>query len=214
MRRRILASVGGKPLPYKRPLSYISCTGTQYIDTGIKMMNDLEFESKINIETVVYNQFFIGAYFPNNRRFYIVYISGGRLGFGYGSGNSGGTSTLNMNEDVIIKTILKNGDQRGYVNGLLSYSKTLEEDVGLDLTIKLGKSKAVGDEEFVSGKFFFAKINQNGREMNLIPVMSLNDEPCMYDLATGRGGMNHDGTPRDDGLYFNRGTGTFGYEEL
>lgn len=33
---------------------------------------------------------------------------------------------------------------------------------------------------------------------------------AMYDKR-GVGGMNGDGTARNDGLYFNRGTGNFGY---
>ena len=43
--------------------------------------------------------------------------------------------------------------------------------------------------------------------IDLIPVR-INGEGAMYDI-NGVGGINSDGSYREDGLYFNRGTGTF-----
>ena len=63
---------------------------------------------------------------------------------------------------------------------------------------------------FFVGKVYSAKIYDDGvlvRDLCLVRN-SVTNEGAMYNLL-GTGGMNSDGTPRDDGLYFNRGTGAF-----
>lgn len=66
------------------------------------------------------------------------------------------------------------------------------------------------DTSGVYGKLYCCKIWQDGRLVrDFIPVR-VGTTGAMYDKR-GVGGMNGDGTARNDGLYFNRGTGNFGY---
>ena len=69
--------------------------------------------------------------------------------------------------------------------------------------------------DFLQGKIYWLKIEKAGVLVrDFQPVCFTNElgqsEGAMYDRR-GVGGMNRDGTPRDDGLYLNRGTGVFGY---
>ena len=60
--------------------------------------------------------------------------------------------------------------------------------------------------------YSFSATGPNGKLCDLIPVRFTNEsgqsEGAMYDRL-GIGGTNHNGTPRDDGLYRNQGTGAF-----
>jgi hypothetical protein len=57
--------------------------------------------------------------------------------------------------------------------------------------------------------YAFAIYNGDVLVRDFIPVR-VGTTGAIYDKR-GVGGMNPDGTARNDGMYFNRGTGNFGY---
>ena len=50
-----------------------------------------------------------------------------------------------------------------------------------------------------------------GQRMNTLDARIVAEKEKWGDTLRGIGGMNPDGTARNDGTYFNRGTGDFGY---
>lgn len=205
-RRNLMA---GKSLPYLRRVAYLESHGTEWIDTGIipaiGMSFDFEIARMMKNNTVLWGVRY-GGTFSGNKQCYLNWNAG---------------STNNRLYLFCENTELSYGWNDESVYGeMMNYADANVSDLfdnHCDRTITLFAFRninSVNTSLGVSRQRRWA-VKENGLYIrDLVAVLSLDGEPCMYDEATGRGGMNHDGTPRDDGLYFNQGTGTFGYADL
>lgn len=180
----------GNPLPYKRRLAYLESHGTEYIDTGIPESNidgvDFRFDSVMT--AVAYESIFGGTndkldidksdMLSNRVRLWTqgwigeYYLQEGENIFSIANGK------VSLNGEI-VKTI--SGTVSPFGNNIHIF----------------GCASRNGCARVYSTKLF-----ANGQELiSLIPVLSLDDEPCMHDEVSGQ-------------LFRNAGTGTFGYGEV
>lgn len=193
--------MSGKPLPYKRRLSYIENTSTGndkcWIKTIIPSGHDFKIVARVMKTTSDLDSFAWGATTFNGIMFhfnwyrnipYFRYIN-------IGDGLYGDPMEINREYDIehgriskisgktvqVATTSLGFEDFKEYLY-LFAYGRTLS----YPFRGRIYNLKAYSDESLV---------------LSLIPVISLDDDPCMYDEVSGK-------------LFTNGGTGVFAYGEL
>ena len=122
-------------------------------------------------------------------------------------------TTIAANTTYTARIHYASGSQTATVNGTAATSQSYSGTESLNLNIHLFKRNFYNASDTflpMTGKMYSFKIWQNGTLVrDYIPVR-VGTVGAMYDKR-GVGGMNSDGTARNDGMYFNRGTGNFGY---
>ena len=195
------------PLPFDAEVEYLESTGTQWIDTGI--VRNLMAQGKWRIAATVQ--------YANTQTRQIMGAQGGYY-FGVVNGRLQpglrGTSTVNVaieaNRWYNISATFTNPRTIDYsVDGVTGSTSYTFLDVPQNATFWFfaannaatlrSRCKISSCKVWVSGELV----------RDFIPVR-VGTTGAIYDKR-GVGGMNGDGSPRNDGMYFNRGTGNFGY---
>jgi hypothetical protein len=196
---------GGGKLPYDAEVEYLASTGTQYIDTGFRLMLSDVVECKASIG----NRNRILGVIEGTKRFNIT--GGGNDTFAYypGSGYLGRTAT-SLNQPYVFTL----GDGSFAIDGTVTGTTTYADFTFTTSCVIFARNIGTGVNDFFQGSIFYFTIRRGGKIVtNLIPVRFTNElgrsEGAMYDRANPTVGMNRDGTPRTDGLYLNRGKGSF-----
>lgn len=178
---------------YKKELLYLESTGTQYIDTG-EIINtatdevELVFQCK---ESTIYKWFF-GEH-DNNARF----------GLGTGDGVNKrnvayGNNTFKVADNQIY------GDKHTFTankNGVFLDGKKVADYKSFisSSTIYLFNLNLNGGNYSASAVIWSYKHTRNDTLIrDFIPVLDMDDKPCMYDKVGGN-------------LFYNKGTGEFNY---
>lgn len=192
MRRRMLASLGGAKLPYKRRLAYIESTGTQWIDTGYLSADNTTMKCRFMVVSKM--EFSYGCVFGAQRdamagvgfaiayrlgRVYL-YRSTGRNYFSLSMGN------VHVGEINIESCSL---------DGITGQYGSLSSPVGLGIRIFSTSSGLICNARFYEGTI------SGSDEDHLIPVIDNNGVACVYGETSGR-------------FFYNQGEGEFLYGEI
>jgi hypothetical protein len=205
---------GGAKLPYDAEVEYLESTGTQWIDTGIYPDNNIGISTDVLFVGSYGNVFYCifearRAY--HNADFGIINFvdTNSQLQFRYGSTDS---YVGKLATDTVF-TIETNG--RVLSVGGVPKITCAESTFATPVTLKLFAADNNGQitPQASIRVYNFAIYKTNVLVRDFIPVRFTNEqgvsEGAMYDRANPNLGMNRDGTPRNDGLYLNRGTGSF-----
>ena len=222
---RTAAWADGKTIPYDR-VKYIESSGTQYIDTGLVAKFDNAFFAEIDFEPTVVTH---GGTLTTNtvcicganseaasgfelrwQHMNATYVmTGGSYG-GYMADKKDAVDLLN------VRTTAKN------INGMIYYSaqgiilNATPSDRGFVsgsvLLFGVRRGSSVQSITLIWAKVFSASFGSNDDDtINLIPVKFINEngaeEAALYDLNNPTGGEF------GNGLYRNKGNGTFGWED-
>lgn len=220
--RQIYLGRGGAKLPYDAEVEYLENPGlTQYINTGVIGGEGLRVQTNILPIEQINDKWAIGSYDANARLYVAYQYRSGQpryWGGGYGTYFQGTDNTA-MSFDTFQNLDVE----------FTSTEQILKID-GVEKArwAKSGFTGTVASPLWLFGRSGTSSINsfrcQIGATkiwMNDVlirdfhPVRFTNElgnaEAAMYDRANPTVGMNRDGTPRDDGLYLNRGTDAFLY---
>lgn len=215
----------GKTIPYER-LKYIESSGTQYIDTGLVAKFDNAFFAEIDFEPTVVahggtgdtntvcicgaNSFAASGF---ELRWQHLSKENVQVGGSYGKYRNFGMEAVDL---LNVRTTAKN------INGIISYSaqgimlNATPSDIGFVsgsvLLFGLRRGSSVQSITLVWAKMYSASFGSNDNDtINLIPVKFMNEngaeEAALYDLNNPTGGEF------GNGLYRNKGNGTFGWED-
>ena len=225
------ALTGWKKLPYDAEVEWLQSTGTQWIDTGTSMKYGDDFELNFEITKLGSANNYAGGYVlaslvPNNlSRSYVLgwypVNSAQHFLFCFSSDASSYQKfpTPVANLEYIVSCHAERGNMTMTVNGVQYTDTANNTEVSGQLAmfarttrVADGKITAVNAQSNV--KIRSIKHYRSGALINdFIPVRFANElgqsEGAMYNRANPTVGMNPDGSPRDDGLYRNRGTGAF-----
>lgn len=220
------ALTGGKKLPYDAEVEYLESTGTQWIDTGVSVVNSLvgtiiDFQATTATSST-HDQWVFGMYnnAAGNGLNYIVGIYGGWCVALYNT-----FYKPNLSGDKARHIVKINIDGKTTFDNITLLNSTVQKTDGrtynfnafLFASHRSGTGGAYATNR-LQAKIFSCKMYSNGVLVrNFIPVRFTNElgvsEGAMYDRANPTVGMNPDGSPRTDGLYRNRGTGAFLWAE-
>jgi len=222
---------GGGKLPYDAEVEYLESTGTQWIDTGTSMKYGDDFELNFEITKLGSANNYAGGYvlaslvpdglsrsyvlgwYPRNSVQHFLFC------FSNDSSSYQKFPTPVANLGYIVSCHAERGNMTMAVNGVQYTDTANNTEVSGQLAmfaraiqVANGKITAVNAQSNV--KIRSIKHYRSGALINdFIPVRFANElgqsEGAMFDHANPTVGMNRDGTPRNDGLYLNRGTGSF-----
>lgn len=183
-------------------VEYLESTGTQYIDTGVLPVNDMEFECKFTFTSLVSTNLTIVGSRDGEKRCQPIGAYNNKWSASIGGSYDANGTSVSANTPYIIKSTIINGQTIiTNVNG--SQASTCTSTTGLpsqELYIFARKFYGNTDpaDSKVNGKLYFLKIKANGVLVrDFIPALDANDVPCMYDRVTKT-------------AYYNAGTGEFG----
>ena len=181
---------------YKREIAYLESTGTQYIDTGIKLSSNysVEVDYQITATTQTRCGIFGGLNSGATARYgSLLSPSNKYLEHGYGVSNEYYQTGLPDTD----RHLLKQEKNLIYVDGVLihtfgsaSFSSAVNAYLGNFNYSNYTPAKA----KYYSSKWW----NGNTLVRDFIPVLDWYDVPCMYDKVSGE-------------LFYNKGTGEFKY---
>lgn len=177
------------------PVEYLKSTGTQYIDTGIKVNSDYSVEVKgiFNCGQVALGQ--------ENDSFqrgnFVLAIACGNQGSSWGKYFGDTTATqLGINSSQIFTLkINKTGIYNGDVQKISVSEPPFKIVATKNLLLFATKSSYLG---WSSDSFVYVKIwdDNNMLIRHFIPAIDSNGTPCMFDKVENK-------------LYYNQGTGDF-----
>ena len=187
-----------KKQKYKQILEYLESTGTQYIDTGVKLTSDysVELDYQItSIPNVNERRGLFGALDSNGAVRYgsLVSPTTRKLEYGYGKGNTYYQTAIPTTD----RCLLKHEKNNLYVDNALIYTFPTA-------TFTLQSSAYLGSFNYTNytpmlAKYYSAKFwDGDTLVRDFIPVLDMNDVPCMYDKVT-------------DTFFYNKGTGQFNF---
>lgn len=196
--RDIVITATGSGGKYKTALEYLESTGTQYINTKVKLTSNHSVEIDYQITEIPMSGdrrgLFGGLDAAVGRYGSLVSPTTRKLEYGYGAGNIYyQTQIPDMNRHVF-----KQEKNKLYIDGSLVYTFAAA-------TFSLPFDAPLGT--FAYTNYSPAKARYYGSKWwsgdsiirDLIPVLDWNDRPCMYDKVSGE-------------LFYNQGTGEFLYE--
>jgi hypothetical protein len=214
---------GGAKLPYDAEVECLEGTGTQWIDTGMYPTNNATtiVDAKLTRVSVAGATCHIHIVDSkeswNSRARTIGYWGtspGGtsRIAVGYGSAGAAPASYAAATDYTTARmkyTIERNVFTVGSI-----YAQTFaEETFTSKLSMKVLTNAAVSVSATAAKLYGWQHYEGDVLLQDCIPVRFTNEfgqtEGAMYDRANPTVGTNRDGTPRNDGLYLNRGTGSF-----
>ena len=222
---------GGKKLPYDTEVEYLESTGTQYIDTDYRMTsNNMSFVAEM-MQNPSGNSadFFFGYRFTSSatstgdmRAFFLfgsaAAITSNRgqavIRYGNGSTNTVSSGRLGFSQKGSVEFTPWTFTVNGIASSVSSAASSSPSYGNMYLFWANTTGWYSADVTKFVGRIYSFKIWQGETLVrDFQPVRFTNSlgqtEGAMYDGANPTVGMNRDGTPRTDGLYLNRGTGSF-----
>lgn len=203
-------------LPYDAEVEYLESTGTQWIDTGISgAEQNLIITAGVRINTFSAYAGGFGNYVSELANCYRVILTGANDGQAYSNcGYIASSSHIikNFTLNAWHTVILNGADDRCFCDGVeFTKSSRFRQGTANANTINIFIFTSGGAASGTWSKQISAfKIELNGVLVrDLIPVR-VGTTGAIYDKR-GVGGMNSNGSPRNDGMYFNRGTGAFSW---
>lgn len=200
-------------LPYDAEVEYLESTGTQWIDTGCPISLDTIYQIKVRSLPNSADNTILAAYAsynPDYSNFSLImriqrYLEGAINVNSFGGGTIITQSTEPVEIEFAKNYYSLNGGSRVY----FSTSSNTVPPYQLGTTLFAIRSTPTRLVNFAEDTrmYYFKQIGGEQLLRDLIPVR-IGTEGAMYDLR-GVGGMNPDGSARNDGLYRNRGTGAF-----
>ena len=216
-------------------VEYLESDGRQYIDTGIPVVkNDdnyyISVEIKFSANSIQNDKWVFGSYNHDigDNYNYLVGIYENQWCVGQFNKNfkhpagiptiSNVTHTVKVNLDVDgVGTTLETAFDGRTVNTATvkkKYTGGADTNAYLFASHRMVGYDQITPDYALPSRIYYCKIWENGTlKRDFIPVMFTNNlgqaEGAMYDCANPRVGVNPDGTPRTDGLYRNRGVGSF-----
>lgn len=198
---------GGKRLPFDAEVEYLESTGTQYIDTGVLGSNALAFHLTAKAQ-VSNSNFFCGCIGSNGASEMQRLIGAASGGVVYYVLQRGEFSIHGRNRIV--------ADGNWHTYKLSSTEAVIDSDTKSSGTISdcnrtfllFAVVSAAGVVSCGKCCISACKIWDNGVLVRDYISVRKDTVGAIYDRR-GVGGMNPDGSPRTDGMYFNRGTGAF-----
>lgn len=200
------------PLPFDAEVEFLESTGTQWVDTGVDIASsdDARFVITCTITNTVSSS-------------YSTWVGSGVLSIGglhyvldqHGIRTGGGSVInaipYNRGDIVTIDVYYDSQHRRTCKIGQSIYQGTAYNAQTARLAIlNYPAPTDVTSHPCQAGKLFHVEVYKSGVLVrDYIPVRK-GTTGALYDKR-GVGGMNPDGSPRNDGMYFNRGTGNFGY---
>lgn len=175
------------PGVYKRQLASLTGTGTQYINTSLPYFPDFEIEGN-GVTGLVE---FLSASTGKLER-----ISASNTCWGLACGSTSLFSTVSVYE----KHKLSLRSETFSIDNTTIGTIPSRSWAATDTCVMLAAPNAI---RITQGTIYYCKFyNESGDlVLDLIPVLDLNDTPCLYDKVNGD-------------MYYNQGTGEFNYEEL
>lgn len=200
-------SLDGKTLwrnvKYKRELSYIESSGSQWINTQIYPTDSsIKSEVKIAYSSTATGQL-MGAGHAGSERFNFG-IESGRFRFGFGGGWFDANSEVVTADTEPHVWVLDASTKSGSIDGIEQKTSNVYSPRGsyVYALFARGMANAAESSNRTKGKLYYAKLWNVGELVrDFIPVLDLNNVPCLYDKVSGQ-------------LFYNNGTGEFGYGEL
>lgn len=213
MRRRILASVGGKPLPYDAEVEWIRTDELAYFKTGFYPDNNCGY--MVDYTPIsIYDQVVCGARQDTGDTRFFVNFGTKQINTGFG-GIENTPITYQKNKKYRVATNYKNSriceifdDAGNRLTSLnISYSiPSFSYDVYILNGNRYGSTGSIPSGNVHS----YVLTRGVDVEMDFVPVRITNEsgvsEGAMYNRI-GIGGNNPDGSPRNDGIFRNQGTG-------
>jgi len=193
-----LAGIGDTKKPYKRRLSFIESTGTQYIDTGVATANTIITEATIkypdDVDFASSTVFGSGTTASNSGDRYQIVFS---TETNFSCRCDGGTANLPGDIREVHTVKLDAVAKKAYIDGKvhnLSYNRTLNTNNIFIFVRKMDDMSTA-----VPTKMLFYGCNMWDDETQIrefIPVIDWNDVVCLYDMITKT-------------FFYNAGTGDF-----
>lgn len=184
-------------------VEYLESSGTQYIDTGVLPVNDMEFECKFTFTSLVNTNLTIVGSRDGEKRCQPIGVYNNKWSASIGGSYDANGTAVSANTPYIIKSTITNGQTiTTNVNG--SQASTCTSTTGLpsqELYIFARNFYGNPDpaDSKVNGRLYLLKIKANGGLVrDFVPCLDNNNIPCLYDKVEGK-------------AYYNAGTGSFTY---
>lgn len=172
--------------PYKTEVSYIQSSGSQKIDTGVRVTEKTVIELKASSA----NGNFYAATASGTPRCGIYLVQGGKIDFAFGASGYVGSAITGLTNPVTIK--LENGKLTANEK---VYTFTKQSAFTMSATLPL----FAGGSTTTAGALYYCKIWENGTLVrDYIPVLDFDNVACLYDKV------------KRERIY-NAGTGAFNY---
>ena len=192
-----------RDLPYDAEVEYLESTGTQWIDTGVDSSIITHYATDCEMLAV-------GAEGSNISPYLFIGIQSMYKFYGY----IGQSSATTVNADNLRHVFeLKNTGVASVDGFYLDGVRIKERGTGIVASAPFYLFACYQFPPlryFLKQRKYSCKIYSNDTLVRDFISVRIGTTGAMYDKR-GVGGMNPDGTARNDGLYFNRGTGNFGY---
>lgn len=208
---------GGEKLPYDAEIEYIESSGTQYIDTGVVASS--AYKVDVRFYPIAHSGYstIIGVRNGSNNTgsFQIRCGTNATSGKRIFNGTSNSTMiSFAFESENTVQAVF--GSRNIIVNGAnvtLASAGTVTCGWTLPVLCLYTAQGTVESSTYNKCRLYTLKIHSSAstlvRDFQAVRVgTGANAVGCLYDKL-GTGGMNPDGTARNDGLYFNRGTGSF-----
>ena len=203
------------PLPFDAEVEYLESTGTQWIDTGYVYNEDSKFVCDAMLMSVPSDTF--AVMFGAVHSYHGVFLALNNtvpIQARFGANSVGNiVSDLSVQNAVGVRHKYELSARRLAIDDdVFTRSGFTPYTVNRSIWLCSGNDSDSGNlnrRPCSLRVYAFAIYNGNALVRDFIPVRK-GTVGAMYDKR-GVGGMNPDGSPRNDGMYFNRGTGNFGY---
>lgn len=217
--RESFAAAARKRLPYDAEVEYLQSSGTQWIDTGVIGGPNARWVSDCAItDTRSVNRYIgqVGTAPKYNARFnFGRNLNDKFTGFIGDVSYSVVGQSDSARHTFVLDALLGVFSVDSMVGNFGSIAWSFPSQVygGISLFGRMFVDTGVVNP-IISMRLWSAQISQYGSIVrDMIPVRFTNEfgqsEGAMYDRANPTVGVNPDGAPRTDGLYRNRGTGSF-----
>lgn len=167
------------------PISFLESTGTQYIDTGIKLSN----ESEVRCDAMITQarpegnaQAFFGVFGTPTYRGYLLPTNGLRINAGERNDVIASFNDISYEQNLRIrvtktKTILNNSQSATYELAPFETSYTCYVYAANTLSPNYWSYARV---------YAFSIARNNRSQLNFIPALDRTGRPCMFDAVTGK----------------------------
>lgn len=184
-------------------LSYIQLTGSQWIDSGTLSTDVDEVYYEVSPDSIPISEYMhiiagTRSASSNNYKIYGVVQANGKLKMHYGSTSWDSTTKMVVGGRYIIKGILKESQQKLWINGNLEIDKAITGGpmAGVKNTIGAWNGNGNISAQF-KGKIYFARFWKDGQIVrDFVPVQKSDGTIGLLDLVNNT-------------FYGNSGTGTF-----